>query len=677
VTEATMAEDRIDVCLVNMPYSAIERPSLALGRLKSILTQAGISTHAHYANLHFAEKLGVYRYQLFEATRTEDMVGEWTFRSAAFPDFAPDDDAYLAQANNRVLLPRLREGLSPERVRTVLREMRAKATEFVEEVACDILSRKPRIVGCSSTFQQHLASLAVLRRIREMAPEVVTVMGGANCETIMGQTTHRSFPWVDFVVSGEADDLIAPLFHRILAEGPDLSAEQLAQGVFAPVHRVQGYPHDCASYDGAPRATASEAVLDALPAPDFDDYFATLRANSLRDCIDPGLPVESSRGCWWGQKKSCSFCGLNGSGIHYRSRSAAGVLEELDSLSRRYDCKRFEVVDNILDMGHFPTLIAALSERPYKLFYETKSSLRRRHVAALARAGVTWIQPGIENLSTPVLRLMNKGTQAHTNIQLLKWTREFGVRVAWNCLFGFPGEQDADYAAVAAWLPLVEHLQPPSGLVQIRIDRYSRYHRKPAEHGLRLRPAPLMRYVYPLSGQDLVDHCYFFEYENEVDYGRNASLGDPDSVAAAPKRPGLKALHDGIASWSASFWGALQPLLCQSPMEDGGIEILDTRRIATQRITRLDPLESAIIAVCDEAQPLDRLAEILTEAGHQPGKASLADAVERLTARGFVIALDDRLLALPVAGDLPSMPQNGDFPGGYIHLPPPPVDGVL
>ena len=43
-------------------------------------------------------------------------------------------------------------------------------------------------------------SLALLRRVKELDPSVVTMLGGANCEAEMGWAAIRAFPWVDFVV---------------------------------------------------------------------------------------------------------------------------------------------------------------------------------------------------------------------------------------------------------------------------------------------------------------------------------------------------------------------------------------------------------------------------------------------------------------------------------------------
>jgi len=54
-------------------------------------------------------------------------------------------------------------------------------------------------------FEQTSASVALLRRIKVLCPETVTVIGGANCEAEMGFELHRSFPWIDFVCTGEGE----------------------------------------------------------------------------------------------------------------------------------------------------------------------------------------------------------------------------------------------------------------------------------------------------------------------------------------------------------------------------------------------------------------------------------------------------------------------------------------
>ena len=217
--------EAVDVCLVNMPMGDVKRPSLGLGLLQAILNQGGIGCKVDYANLRFFAMAGAESLRLLGSTRAEDILAEWLFAEAAFPGFKADDERFMERLIARNSLLRKGDGQS---VRRQLFELRSQIPAFVEGVALRLLELGPRIVGCSSTFQQNVASLALLKRLRELDPGIVTMMGGANCEGVMGLTLHQSFPWVDFVVSGEADRLIVPLCRRILDEGCDIPVEDIA-----------------------------------------------------------------------------------------------------------------------------------------------------------------------------------------------------------------------------------------------------------------------------------------------------------------------------------------------------------------------------------------------------------------------------------------------------------------
>ncbi|MFX8805430.1 hypothetical protein ABTM67_19835, partial [Acinetobacter baumannii] len=58
--------DRLDVCLVNMPQSPVERPSIALGLLKAALLPRGITVKAVHSNLRWAEEIGLDEHQWLE-----------------------------------------------------------------------------------------------------------------------------------------------------------------------------------------------------------------------------------------------------------------------------------------------------------------------------------------------------------------------------------------------------------------------------------------------------------------------------------------------------------------------------------------------------------------------------------------------------------------------------------
>lgn len=648
----------MDVYLVNMPYAEIRIPSLALGLLHGALEREGFSVTSVYANVRFADDVGVFDYgHLWARARPEEAIAEWSFAHIAFPEHETDPDAYgeLLRQRHWLFGQKPREWLADK-----LRSVREIASRFIERLSDDILSGEPHIVGCTSTFCQHVASLALLRRVRERDSRVVTMLGGANCETIMGMTTHRLFPWVDFVVSGEADGLIAGLCRDIRTEGRDLDEKHLPVGAFAPIHRNIGYPRSGqASNNGIPRAVCES--FSNQPPPNYDDYFKTLKiSRSVGAVIKPGLIMEASRGCWWGQREGCTFCGLNGCGKQYRAKSPDAVLGELKTLSARYGVNRFEMVDNVFGLGFVTTLLPQLrdSQAPYHLFFEVRANVKRRHVRALREAGVIWIQAGIESLDSHVLKLTNKGCQAWQNLQLLKWCGQFGMRCVWNILYDFPGERDAWYEQMASFLPLLTHLQPPSTLIPVRYDRFSHYHSRAGEYGLRLVPPETYQHVYPVSGPDLADLVYFFDEEERLRIKNNPIL------SYLLVRPGASKVMRRCEQWRASYFSDPQPTLVMRCTPEG-LNIRDTRSEASQWDVVLSGLASELYRACDEAPTVTALMESFERCGND--RKEIEDVIAALLDKKLMVCVDGRYVALALWDPVPELPKATDFPGGYVY----------
>ncbi len=652
----------MDICLVQMPYSTIHTPSIGLGLLKGYAQARGLRAETLYANLSWAEEIGLDVFLPIQRSQVNDQLGEWTFAGAAFPEHRPDSAEFF-----RLVAPALRSGdlrlldaLHPGfDVEALFHLVRQLASGFVDRTARRILASGARIVGCTSVFQQHCASLALLRRIKELAPEVVTMLGGANCEGEMGLTNHRGFGWLDIVVSGEADAFFGDLCALLLERGPDrLEPGELPYGVLAPCHRLG----DGREYPAAPRAVVAE--MDATAVPVYDDYFAALEASPLKPFILPGLLVETSRGCWWGEKSHCTFCGLNGAGMTFRAKSPARALGEFAELAGRYGIRRLECVDNILDMRYFKVVLPALAslEEPYHLFYEVKPNLRRDQLEQLAAAGIRWLQPGIESLDDRVLDLLEKGGTGIRNIQLLKWSRELGCRLAWGFLHGVPGEDDEWYLKMAEWLPWLSHLQPPTGFARIRYDRFSPYHMSPERFGIHLSPMRIYRQIYSLAEEDLKRLVYYFE-----DYSDD-SRGDIDATLPGRPRPGLAAVRRVIGQWTRGFWDPREarPILIA---EDDGREltIRDTRPVAVAAEHRLEGVARWLYLACDRGLPAGKLVDEVRAAS---GRAELSwedlrPHVEDLIGRRLVVKLFERYLALATGPALAEYPSDLQVPEGF------------
>lgn len=484
------------VLLLSMPFAALERPSLGLSLLKARLREDGFRCDVRYLAFSFAEFLGLEEYLwLHGELPYTAFAGDWAFTAALYGSSPERDAAYVQDI--------LRDTwwLDDSSIARILRA-RAYCEPFLDHCLRSIPWEAYDVVGFTSTFEQNLASLALARRVKDARPELTIAFGGANWEGEMGEELHAQFPFVDLVCSGEADESF-PEALRALAAG------RLPRQTRGVVYRERGR-----SMATGPAPLVRN--LDALPFPDYDDYLAALEASPAAAAITPVLLLETSRGCWWGAKHHCTFCGLNGGAMAFRSKSGERALAEIHSLRDRYGIRTVSVVDNILDMRYFKTLLPLLSDEPLdlELFYEVKANLTFEQVRQLAAAGVTRIQPGIESFSDHVLALMRKGTTGLQNIQLLKWCLEVGVKPEWNLLYGFPGETRGDYERMLPLFDTIDFLDPPSAYGPVRLDRFSPYHTDPAGFGMeRLTPLRPYRHLYPFAGERLRRIAYYFDFE--------------------------------------------------------------------------------------------------------------------------------------------------------------------
>jgi ribosomal peptide maturation radical SAM protein 1 len=496
---------------------------------------------------------------------------------------------------------------------------RRHCSEFVERCAQEILRRRPRVVCFTTTFQQTCACLALAHRIKQFADPPVIVFGGANCEGEMGLQFLCSFPWIDYVCTGEGDLVFPEFLKRLLREGD--------------ARPLPGLLKQGTSVELTTPAPVQE--MDSLPSPDYSDYFEQLKASPLRAQLNnPALLIQTSRGCWWGAKQHCTFCGLNDATMAFRSRSAYVVLSELTTLTKKHRVHLVICVDNIFDLRYIHTLFPKLIEHgpKVKFFYETKANLRFQQLSTMRAGGVRSIQPGIESFSNQVLKLMQKGCTGLQNIQLLRWCRELRIYVAWNIIYGFAGESPAEYQRMAEWIPLLTHLKPPQGSGPIRLDRFGPYFNHPEAFGLRnVRPYSYYRFVFPLGIQELQRLAYYFEFDwpegqnpDEYTHALNRAVKRWQTLgeAGSEKRPRLDLRQTAKA-----------------------VMISDTRPCAMQPKHRLKGLAAEIYLRCDTAQTVVSLARDLDS---EAVESQIREVLKTLQEAKLMIEDDEHYLSLAV-----------------------------
>jgi ribosomal peptide maturation radical SAM protein 1 len=617
------------VALVNMPIAATQSPSLGLSILKSELNHLDIASDVHYLNMKYAEKIGLDILEDLELIPTAQLVGDWIFVESLWGSDKQRDEQYIEQI--------LRDSSEEHRYHDNRKRTEAQIADilkcrdnvesFMQDCINDIDWKQYKIVGFTSLFQQHVAALSLAKRIKQIHPEVLIVFGGANCNNDMGAAIIDNFEFVDVVCTGMGESVFPKFVEEVLAgKAPSHSKELLIRPSVASL----------------PNPNSSSKTMEELFFPDFDDFFSQRMQASLPD-EKLSMMVETSRGCWWGQKQHCTFCGLNADSMNFKFKSSERAMAEFQHLIARYGkyTKTIAVVDNIIPMDYLKGFLIELRDSDLELdiFYETKANLKKEHIKLYKDAGLTSIQPGVESFDNRLLKKMRKGITGLQNVQFLKWCREFGLKPMWNYMVGFPGEVKADHESQLELLKTISHFYPPD-IAWVRIDRYSPYHSNPEEFGLsNLRPFGSFKYLYPKLDETQRERIAYYFLSNFD------AQKDMDSYAFD--------VRDAVNQWNIDF-----SLAALFHLEiNGQMVVADYRPNSKKNIHWLSEKQQTIYECCDQIRGESYLFNILSLDGtKEQQRIALNQLLKPLLKHKLMLRDGTRYLSLSVSIN------NGFFP---------------
>lgn len=465
--------------------------------------------------------------------------------------------------------------------------------------------------------------MALARRIKKQWPQKRIVLGGANCQEEMGRALLRLFPFVDWICNGEADISFPRAVSRWAEKRPPAGIDGISF---------------CNNGKIITQGSGASPRMDDLPYPDFDDYFTALDRWAQADRLSAPISLEFSRGCWWGKKSQCIFCGLNCKSIDYRRKSAKRAETEIKALVKQYRVDKAILTDAVIDMSLFETVLPELARWGglEELFLETRAHLNRDHVGLLRSVGVKSFQPGIESLDTEMLDLMGKGTTLLENIRFLKWTREFGLYPTWNLLCGFPGEPPEAYHRMAELVPAIVHLCPPMGINPVLLVRFSPLFENSDRFGIEnVRAHGGYRSIYPFEQSELDSLAGFFDCD----------FAGKDKMIAYME-PLKKRVHLWKQLWSRPH----PPALTMDIGNEGKVMIHDTRPGQNGHRFEFSGLAATAYTACEGICSFESLAASMERewGGQYPGNPELIRILNHMVDNDLMLHEDGQYLSLAV-----------------------------
>ena len=296
-----------------MPFGALERPALSLGLLKAHCDRLGVPCDTRY--LTFA---------LRRPRRHRQLPVVVLGRSSRTPRSpAIGCSRRRCTAGGRTPTPPTRDEVLRRQWQLSdsdlarLERMREPRRTLSSTTASDpSRGRTTRLSASPRSFSRTSPRSRWPRGSSGRTRTVTIAFGGANWEEAMGVALQRQFPFVDLAFSGEADESFpAVLDARRTGEGRPGNSR---------CHRERAQ-RGSPSWPGAARARPRQRARSPTSIRSSSSC-APARAAG----VTPTLLIETARGCWWGERSHCTFCGLNGATMAFRSKTPERVLAEID-----------------------------------------------------------------------------------------------------------------------------------------------------------------------------------------------------------------------------------------------------------------------------------------------------------------------------------------------------------
>ena len=311
--------------------------------------------------------------------------------------------------------------------RTYYRYLRSAAyrrrPDFCSYVTREFASRSFDLWGFSTICSTYPLTIRIARELKRCHPQSLVMLGGPQA-SVVDAGTLEAFPFIDFIVRGEADETL-PL---VVAALPDMRRFREIPGV---TYRSEG------SIVRNPDAPVV-LDLDRLPMPAFDQYGKLGRCHAV--------PLELGRGCPFG----CRFCSTNSFfRRRFRLKSPARVIEQMRTIHRTYGNTRFELIHDMFTVDRkrvveFCEALLASGEQFQWNCSARTDCVDDELIALMARSGCASIFFGIETGSARLQRLIGKNLDLHEAASRVACASRHGIGTTVSLITGFPGETRKD-----------------------------------------------------------------------------------------------------------------------------------------------------------------------------------------------------------------------------------------
>ncbi len=455
-----MAQNK-DLLIIFPPVFYPHMPYLASPALKAALDSEGISCAQIDINLEFYHNILSSKFlnECFDKLKTNTTISSDDYNYVAHPllkyvpeyieqaidgikseneeerDFSATiinlafDIISVAQKPFEISFTNFKMGLNEFSSKDILQSLNEGSRNifihfYKEHIPRILFDISPKIISLSITAPtQLIPSFTLLKILRELNPDIRVVIGGnvvTRNQQFFGNTNVLS-TYYDNAIIGEGENKLVNLCNDI-------------------IHKEKS------NYNNTSKLITSNVstLVTELPTPNFDGLL-------LDNYFDqqPILPIYASRRCYWDR---CSFCDIPfGYDIGHRQRSSLQVVDDIETLIKKYYVKNFKFVDDAMPLKMMKEISTLILERGLEIRWEAyvilaKEFMEEDFCKLIFQSGCRWLYFGFESGNKEIVAGMKKGHNVLNIKNVIRNTSKVGIKNHLWIIVGFPGEKRENLA---------------------------------------------------------------------------------------------------------------------------------------------------------------------------------------------------------------------------------------
>lgn len=345
----------------------------------------------------------------------------------------------------------------------------------LRDTAEEILAGSPAVVCFTTHTPNTLFSEKLAEKIKERNEKIITVFMGHKCSRAQMAYDFIKKPYIDYVCTGEADIALCRLIDKL--EGRTGKGLPECAGFLV---KIKDKIKDC----GAPPVVKN---LNRQPFPDYSDFEEEIKEGAYSQ--PRRLDILDSRGC----VNACYFCYERLYWGKFRTMSDRRIFQQLKHYRKRFPRINYFYFNGLLLNGSLKTLNKFCNnviESGISMTWAGQAAIRKDMSGKLLRkmkkAGCVWLGYGVESGSDKVLGRMNKNHTVADALDVLKKTKEAGISVQINIMFGYPTETEKDFRQTMEFIkkaaPYIDNVLASQSFCTLEKETYLR--KNPEEFGI-------------------------------------------------------------------------------------------------------------------------------------------------------------------------------------------------